>query len=422
EDSKLNELRNNFNQHLNPRKVEVTWASDLPLDTFVYLLKEGNVRFEAKEYLIKGNDMNLFVSLADPKVLNKNLKQIENLILNFKFIPFPHRSNSFLLKFDNVFHYHQGVQPFKDGYESESQIKTIVRAIISKPNLVNLWKEIGYEEICVDFNELAFISLFPRYSSLNWNFPTSEKVQIRLTKLINAGFELNTCIMINIFHRFEYMILGKIGEILWDAFTRIRSDLSTYSLVYELFNELFEPKRFLRTVNIFEFLKSRSDQHEEIVIRIVEKRFRNEIIDDVSRKKSLILTPKAYHFILQTYGERSELTMKCFKDLLAFKVYFNDSINPLQYKYSINVAFKLYNERIYYKPEHIKLLRQAKALVLLQPFFNVFIPKAFNTSEHERLIWLDLLNSFDGDDDDCKCFNECLLHWKLKFSHSIIPL
>ncbi|CAI2197325.1 15247_t:CDS:1, partial [Funneliformis geosporum] len=60
----------------------------------------------------------------------------------------------------------------------------------------------------------------PRYIPETWISPTSEQIQLQRVRLIDAGFELNKCIMINIFQRFEHSILDVRGEILWDAFTK----------------------------------------------------------------------------------------------------------------------------------------------------------------------------------------------------------
>src|ERR1043166_5354543 len=74
------------------QKIKSPWASNLPINVFTYLLNQGYKQLSnANEDLpSKGNDMELFHFLsAGPHVINyapgmlrKNLKDIEDLILN----------------------------------------------------------------------------------------------------------------------------------------------------------------------------------------------------------------------------------------------------------------------------------------------------------------------------------------------------
>ncbi|CAI2199505.1 9061_t:CDS:2, partial [Funneliformis geosporum] len=107
--------------------------------------------------------------------------------------------------------------------------------------------------ICSDYNEFVFHEgfylIFPRYIPENWISPTSEQIQLQLIRLIDAGFELNKCIMMNLFQRFEHSILDIRGEILWVAFTKIRkanterkkykSTNRTRPALYKIMDEIF---------------------------------------------------------------------------------------------------------------------------------------------------------------------------------------
>ena len=42
--------------------------------------------------------------------------------------------------------------PSKDGFDNNRQLNVIARGILIHPDLVNLWKQIGYYEICNDVN------------------------------------------------------------------------------------------------------------------------------------------------------------------------------------------------------------------------------------------------------------------------------
>ena len=76
----------------------------------------------------------------NPGMLRKNLKDIEDLILNRRFTPFPLRPKTLQLDLNNDPHIHQPPipeeYPPRDDYENNR--------ILIHPDLVNLWKQIEY--------------------------------------------------------------------------------------------------------------------------------------------------------------------------------------------------------------------------------------------------------------------------------------
>ncbi|CAI2199249.1 14525_t:CDS:1, partial [Funneliformis geosporum] len=74
------------------------------------------------------------------------------------------------------------------------QLNVVARAILIHPDLVTLWKEIGYYEICNDVNELviqgALLIFFPPSPPNNWESPNVDIIVARLKHLIDLGFQL----------------------------------------------------------------------------------------------------------------------------------------------------------------------------------------------------------------------------------------
>ena len=70
----------------------------------------------------------------------------------------------------------------------------MARAILIHPDLVVLWKEIGYYEICIDVNELvmpgALLILFPPTPPDDWERPSVNAVMNCLRQLTDFGFQL----------------------------------------------------------------------------------------------------------------------------------------------------------------------------------------------------------------------------------------
>ncbi|UZO22448.1 uncharacterized protein OCT59_014811 [Rhizophagus irregularis] len=138
------------------QKIKSPWTSNLPIFVFTYLLDEGYKQLANMNETLpsKGNDMELFHFLsAGPHVINyapgmlrKNLKDIEDLILNKRFVPFPPRTKAYQLDLNS------DPYPSKDGFENNRQLNVIARGILIRPDLVNLWKQISYYEIWISNN------------------------------------------------------------------------------------------------------------------------------------------------------------------------------------------------------------------------------------------------------------------------------
>jgi hypothetical protein len=269
-------LQYNVNYNINYNVVnsyqnqKPPWASELPLEIFSYLLSESLNALNKNELVLKGNDMELFHLLSAgpftinfaPQVLYKNLKCIEDLILNKKFIPFPPRPfistssttpifpvssahsapspsiTSFpyvpspppappsapftsFVPFTSSFNYLQ-----RDGYEGIQQLNLIARAIIICPDLVKMWKQIGYDEICIHYNSLVLrgtlLILFPPVKPTNWAYPETDEVVKRLNQFIDLGFQLTNSVIKESIILFEHRI--KEVQILINSFYIIRGE------------------------------------------------------------------------------------------------------------------------------------------------------------------------------------------------------
>ncbi|KAG9292919.1 hypothetical protein G9A89_016281 [Geosiphon pyriformis] len=252
-------------------KLRCPWASDLPLNVFNQLLEEGSKRFGGN-LPTKGNDMELFHFLsAGPYVINhapaklkENLKKIEELIKEHQFFPFPPRPIS---RDDANSHLNSAVNeeyPPKDAYENVRQLNVIARAILIHPDLVKLWKDQGYQEICEDVNELvmqgALLILFPPKPLPNWTKPDVNVVQKRLELLESLGFKLTEAVIGDALFLFEDR-LEDIGEIFIKSFQAVRGE-SMKDITKICLSEIMKPKRDLKNNNLN--LEKDLDLHDPI--------------------------------------------------------------------------------------------------------------------------------------------------------------
>jgi len=379
------------------QKIKSPWASNLPIFVFTYLLDEGYRQLANVNETLpsKGNDMELFHFLsAGPHVINyapgmlrKNLKDIEDLILNKRFIPFPPRPKAFQLDLNSDPHIHQQSAPeeypSKDGFENNRQLNVIARGILIHSDLVNLWKKIGYHEICNDVNDLvmqgALLILFPPTPASDWSCPNTEQVISRLAELISLGFKLQDNVIIDSLHMFEHR-LDDIGNILWDAFLTIRSGELPFLLALKFFREAFKPERNLKKDDLLNFLKSKFESHEQVIKQVIKQYFIEEKMSDITlRRKSLILSPKVYQYVLSL---DSEIATICFEDILILRIYIDNLRNSEEMstctRDSIISVFDSYiRAKVPFKPKYLDLLKKAISLEIIKPFFEVFLPTVF---------------------------------------------
>ena len=71
------------------------------------------------------------------------------------------------------------------------------------------------------------------------------------------------------------------------------------------------------------FVKSKFEFHEQVIVRqVIKQYFIEEKMSDITlRRKSLILSPKIYQYILATFGNESELASICLEDILSLRIY-----------------------------------------------------------------------------------------------------
>src|SRR5439155_25758025 len=117
----------------------------------------------------------------------------------------------------------------KDGYENTRHLHIVARAILLENSLVDMWKEIGYHDICRDVNDLVIQECILRLSPLHTPpvdcyDQTKKKVVNELKHLIGIGFKLTKSAMVNILCLCENR-LDMIGDsILIEAFHEVRQE------------------------------------------------------------------------------------------------------------------------------------------------------------------------------------------------------
>ncbi|RIB08413.1 hypothetical protein C2G38_2211725 [Gigaspora rosea] len=377
------------------QKNNLPWASNLPITVFTYLVTEASKRFGEQELALKGNDLELFhFYTAGPHVITnaqnilvKNIELIKTLINQYKFIPFPPRP---VAKPSNL----PEEYPPKDGYENNRQLNVIARAILIHKELVNMWIDIGYIDICKDVNDLvlqgAILILYPPTPTNEWTRPDVNKINERLSEFLELGFKLTYSLICDILQLFEHR-LDDIGETLLESFSFLKRDEYFFK---NCIIEAIKSERNLKKLNLLDFLYNIIKQNQEKLFLDVMRihGLDGYLIDQeklttyTTSIKSLTLSPIYYYWALSKFKANSFITSLCFKDILETRISIDinrqnsdEILNEIQTE--IEIACNIYNTYCnagnFFLPIYINSISQVVDDDILGPLFKGYLPKLY---------------------------------------------
>ncbi|GBC08964.1 hypothetical protein RclHR1_08500009 [Rhizophagus clarus] len=293
--------------------------------------------------------------------------------------------------------------PPKDGYENSRQLNVVARAILIHPDLVNLWKKIGYHEICSDVNELvmqgALLTLFPPTPPTNWIIPDVNSVVNRLRQLLDLGFQLTGIVMEEAFHLFEHR-LNEIGDLLLSSFREIRRE-SKSTIASSCLIQTMKPERNHRKFDLLEFLINRVDQPEvalESALDHYNVTFKFDVNSlRLSRMRSLSVHSNFYYWVLKKYGSNSRITQQCFDDILESRIWIDlklqenpgldvpEHLTSQAFNAICSIYLEFCNDGIPFKANYLSYLKLAENEEIIRPFFEMNVPIIFDLERNPKL-------------------------------------
>jgi hypothetical protein len=385
---------------------EISWGNDIPLPVFDELFSRASdiLKLNEENFAIKANDMDMFYLLtSDPIFASQgfiqNIDQIRDLILNKKFAPFPPDPQATTDKSQNDRQYS------KKGFESGRQLMVIARAILIYPELVNLWKEIGHHEICDDVNELViariFFLLFPSSPPLSRNdqrYPSMGRIIGSIGHFMKLGFKITDKVMEQVFFLMERR-LNIVGDTIMDAFQLIRKKTKSEIAIACLTKTV--GIRNLQSTNLLEFLIKNIDEPivDEMLIQILNRYKVGFLMNPESIKtrkaiRSLSLESNFYYWILKNYGPSSEITKRCFDDILESRVWIDlksqeermpEGFTQYDFKSTCSIYLEYCNEKILFQEKHLDYLLLTNNDEIIKPLFGISLPIVFGSQIKEKL-------------------------------------
>src|SRR6266480_7393990 len=175
------------------------------------------------------------------------------------------------------------------------------------------------------------------------------------------------------FHLFNHRLI-EVGDILIDSFQIVynssRSDIARSCLI-----QAIKPERNHRRTDLLEFLHDRIDRPEIALKNALEYYNVGFKFDPNSIKtrriRSLSVHSNFYYWILKKYGPNSEITRKCFEDIIESRIWVdlklqenNESNVPkplttCAFNSICSIYLEFCNERIPFKANYLSYLQLA---------------------------------------------------------------
>ena len=273
--------------------------------------------------------------------------------------------------------------------------------ILNQPDLVNLWKNMGYHGIYGDVNELAIpgaiLLIYPPNPPSDWEPPFPCMIITRLKRLVNMGFRLTDGSMEEVLHTLEHR-LDKVGDYVMETFQLIRneskSDIASSCLVPAI-----KPDRDHQKTDLLQYLVEIANRPMD-ALRNALNHYRvgfklNAESIKTTKLRSLSVHSNVYYWILESFGPNSELTRMCFDDILESRVWIDLKLReynnrlPGRYTDDLNSICSIYleycNGMVPFQPNHLNYLRMTGNDEILGPFFGITLPVIYHLPLKEKL-------------------------------------
>ncbi|CAG8624894.1 23375_t:CDS:2 [Gigaspora margarita] len=151
---------------------------------------------------------------------------------------------------------------------------------------------------------------------------------------------------------------------------------------------IMKNKRFSKYGSNYKIVEAAINISENIFNKALDNYLKNEPFTNIVKQLSLPL--KFYEWALITFGVDSQITERCFEDILRVRASIDLQLQETPnmeipigmtknlFQATCNV-FKIYcNAKNFYKPSHLSIISQCTSTEILAPLFNHYLPALFN--------------------------------------------
>ncbi|CAG8586874.1 10774_t:CDS:1 [Paraglomus brasilianum] len=310
------------------------------------------------------------------QVLKKggNEDDIKTIIEVYGFTPFPPKPTFRTYIFENSARYEDNLP--QNGYATASELKIVAKAIITYPNLLNVWRKIGYHEITEDLeNPVVQLTLLNLYST---GVPSVQTVAEKLCNLQSIGFSLTDTLVGNAILLFKGRLVD-VGKSLIEGFSIARK-LSKGDILDICLIELLNPARILEQYDALDYIINSINDPQKQILSAFEK---YKIIEDENNpltqsrmflKYSLIV----YRYMLR-FGAKSPVVKYLMKEIIIVHTWLTDTEDIDKLRDADTILDEYYTANVPFDRSLLPLFKEFSRTKPISYLFEGYLPALFGS-------------------------------------------
>ncbi|CAG8600368.1 3915_t:CDS:1 [Paraglomus brasilianum] len=302
-----------------------------------------------------------------------NEDDIITIIENYGFTPFP---PSFIFRtyiFEHLAEYEDELS--QNGYATASELRIVAKAIITYPNLLKVWRKIGYHEITEDLeNPVVQLTLLNLYST---GVPSVQTVVEKLRNLQSIGFSLTDTLVGNAILLFKGRLVD-VGESLIESFS-IARELSKGDILDICLIELLNPIRNFEQYDALDYIINSINNPEKQILSAFEKysiveNGNNPLHSHSHRflKYSLVV----YRYMLK-FGAQSPVVRYLMKEIVIVHTQLTNMENVDKLRDADSILDEYYTANVPFEQSLFSLFKECLRTKPISYLFEGYLPTLF---------------------------------------------
>ncbi|CAG8600348.1 3914_t:CDS:1 [Paraglomus brasilianum] len=367
---KYSHISRHFIQRLKLSYGQHVWGNNISNDVYEQILnfKEG----------YKNDDRNDMQSIRQVLEGAENENVIKIIIETYGFTPFPPSPIFRTYIFENSAKYEDNLP--QNGYATASELKIVAKAIITYPNLLNVWRKIGYHEITNDLeNPVVQLTLLNLYST---SVPSGQAIAERLCDLQSIGFPPTDTLIGNALLLFTRR-LNDVGDSLVEAFCIARK-MSKADILDLCLIELLDPARNLEHNDVLDYIVNLVDNPEKQILSAFEKYSVIEGRSNLSQSRtSLKYTLVVYQYMLR-FGAKSPIVRYLMKEIIIVHTWLTDTGDIDKLRDADTILDEYYTANVPFDRSLLPLFKKWSRAKPIGCLFEGYLPALFGFEVQHR--------------------------------------
>ncbi|CAG8586890.1 10775_t:CDS:1 [Paraglomus brasilianum] len=343
------------------------WGSNISNDVYELI-----INFKAEYGSDNRDDMQSIRQLLE-ETGNKD-DDITTIIEKHGFTPFPPSSLFRTYIFDNFAKRENDLLP--NGYATASGLTIVAKAIITYPNLLNVWRKMGHHEIITDLeNPVVQLTLLDLYST---GVPSGQAVAEKLCNLQSIGFPLTDTLIGNALLLLFKRRLIVVGESLIEGFSIARK-MSKADVLEMCLIELLDPSRNLEQNDTLNYIINSVNDPEKQILSAFKKYSIVEGVNNPSQSHtSLKYSLVVYRYMLR-FGAKSPAIKYLMKEIMIVHTRLADTEDIDKLRDADTILDEYYTANVPFDRSLLPLFKECSRAKPIGYLFEGYLPALFGS-------------------------------------------